>query len=156
VSVPTTTGPSRRTVLCGLAVALATPGALAACSSGAGPSAPAPAPAPGAAPTSAPTSAPAAGGGTPVAQIPVGGGTIATVGDRTVLLVQPTAGQFKGFDATCPHQGTTVDPPENGVITCPNHFSQFDAATGAVRKGPADTGLTEVPVTVVDGTVQVS
>ncbi|WP_378020915.1 Rieske (2Fe-2S) protein [Actinomycetospora rhizophila] len=152
--MPTTTGPSRRTVLCGLAVALATPGALAACSSGGTPSgaAPAPAPAPG---TTAP-SATAAGGGTPVAQIPVGGGTIATVGDRSVLLVQPTAGQFKGFDATCPHQGTTVDPPENGVITCPNHFSQFDAATGAVRKGPADTGLTEVPVTVVDGTVQVS
>jgi nitrite reductase/ring-hydroxylating ferredoxin subunit len=153
VSVPTTTGPSRRTVLCGLAVALTAPGALAACSSGGAPTgtqgtaAPAPAP-------SSPTAA--AGGGTPIAQIPVGGGTIATVGDRSVLLVQPTAGQFKGFDASCPHQGTTVDPPENGVITCPNHFSQFDGATGALRKGPADTGLTEVPVTVVDGTVQVS
>ncbi|GAA4923627.1 nitrite reductase/ring-hydroxylating ferredoxin subunit [Actinomycetospora succinea] len=149
----TTTGPDRRTVLCGLAVALAAPGALAACSSGEAPSGgtAAPAPAPGTSPGAAPTA-----GGTPVAQIPVGGGTIATVGDREILLVQPTAGQFKGFDASCPHQGTTVDPPENGVITCPNHFSQFDAATGALRKGPADTGLTEVPVTVVDGTVQVS
>ncbi|MEJ2887358.1 Rieske (2Fe-2S) protein [Actinomycetospora aeridis] len=142
--MPTTTGPSRRTVLCGLAVALGAPAALAACSSGG-------------APAAAPASPePTAAGGTPVARIPVGGGTVTTVGDRTILLVQPTAGQFKGFDASCPHQGTTVDPPENGVITCPNHFSQFDAATGAVRKGPAETGLTEVPVSVANGTVQVS
>jgi cytochrome b6-f complex iron-sulfur subunit len=54
-----------------------------------------------------------------------------------------------------PHGPLTVDPPQNGVITCPNHFSQFDGATGALRKGPADTGLTEVPVRVVDDYVQV-
>ena len=96
-----------------------------------------------------------AGGGTPLAQVPVGGGTIVTKGEQTILLVQPTAGTVKGFDASCPHQGTTVDPPQNGVITCPNHFSQFDGATGALRKGPAATGLTEVPVRVVDGSVQV-
>ncbi|MDD7937563.1 Rieske (2Fe-2S) protein [Actinomycetospora lutea] len=156
--MPTTTGPTRRTVLCGLAVALTAPGALAACSSGGTPSGGAPAPAPPPGPATSPTSPtpPPAGGGTPIAQIPVGGGTITTVGDRPILLVQPTAGQVKAFDASCPHQGTTVDPPENGVITCPNHFSQFDAATGALRKGPADAGLTEVPVSVVDGTVQVS
>ncbi|MEJ2859712.1 Rieske (2Fe-2S) protein [Actinomycetospora flava] len=149
----TTTGPSRRTMLCGLAVALTAPGALAACSSGGG-GAPAAAPAPS--PTPAPGTETTVGGGTPVSRIPVGGGTIVTAGDREVLLVQPTAGEFKGFDASCPHQGTTVDPPENGVITCPNHFSQFDAATGALRKGPADTGLTEVPVSVMNGTVQVN
>jgi cytochrome b6-f complex iron-sulfur subunit len=151
VSVPTTTGPNRRTVLCGLAAALAAPGALAACSS-AGESQP------GAPTTTAPAPAAAPGGGTgvPLAQVPVGGGTILTVGERPVLVVQPTAGTVKAFDASCPHQGTTVDPPQGGVITCPNHFSQFDAATGAVRKGPADTGLAEVPVRVVDGVVQVT
>ena len=143
----TTTGPNRRTVLCGLAAALAVPGALAACSSD-----------PGEFQPGTPTQAapqPTAGGGTPLAQVPVGGGTIVTKGEQTILLVQPTAGTVKGFDASCPHQGTTVDPPQNGVITCPNHFSQFDGATGALRKGPAATGLTEVPVRVVDGSVQV-
>ncbi|HSK57732.1 MAG TPA: Rieske (2Fe-2S) protein [Actinomycetospora sp.] len=142
----TTTGPSRRTVLCGLAVALAAPGALAACSS-AGEFQPG---------TPTTTSAAGGGAGVPLAEVPVGGGTILTVGERTVLVVQPTAGTVKAFDASCPHQGTTVDPPQGGVITCPNHLSQFDAATGAVRKGPADTGLTEVPARVVDGVVQVT
>jgi cytochrome b6-f complex iron-sulfur subunit len=147
VSVSTTTGPSRRTVLCGLAVALAAPGALAACSSAGGQ--------PGT-PTTTPAPAPGGAGGVPLAQVPVGGGTILTVGERPVLVVQPTAGTVKAFDASCPHQGTTVDPPQGGVITCPNHLSQFDAATGAVRQGPADTGLTEVPARVVDGVVQVT
>ncbi|GAA4792475.1 Rieske (2Fe-2S) protein [Actinomycetospora chlora] len=142
----TSTAPSRRTVLCGLAVALAAPGALAACSSSPGEYQPG-------ATTSA---APSVGGGVPLAQIPVGGGTIETLGERVVLLVQPTPGVVKAFDAKCPHQGTTVDPPQGGVITCPNHFSQFDAATGALRKGPATRGLTELPVTVLNGTVQVA
>ncbi|MDD7935131.1 Rieske (2Fe-2S) protein [Actinomycetospora straminea] len=144
--MPTTTGPDRRTVLCGIAAVLAAPGALAACSSSPGEFQP------GA------TTTPAPGGGatgTPLADIPVGGGRIVTRGEQSILLVQPSPGQVTAFDASCPHQGTTVDPPQNGVITCPNHFSQFDAATGAVRKGPADTGLPQVPVRVVDGTVQV-
>lgn len=143
----TTTGPNRRTVLCGLAAALAAPAALAACSSG------------GEFQPGTPTTTPAApggGSGVPLAQVPVGGGTILTVGERPILVVQPTAGTVKAFDASCPHQGTTVDPPQGGVITCPNHFSQFDAATGALRKGPADTGLAEVPARVVDGVVQVT
>ena len=156
----TTTGPSRRTVLCGLAVALAAPGALAACSSGGG-AAPATAPPATTPPATAPpvpaAPEPTAGGqtGYALSRIPVGSGLVVTKGEQTILLVQPTAGTVKGFDASCPHQGTTVDPPQNGVITCPNHFSQFDGATGALRKGPADTGLTEVPVRVVDGYVQV-
>lgn len=144
----TTTGPNRRTVLCGLAAALAAPGALAACSSAGG--------LPPGTPITSPAPAPGGGSGVPLAQIPVGGGTIVTAGERPVLVVQPTAGTVKAFDASCPHQGTPVDPPQGGVITCPNHFSQFDAATGAVRKGPADTGLTEVPARVVDGVVQVT
>ena len=143
------TAPSRRTLLCGATAtlaALAAPGALAACSSEPGEYEP------GATTT---TTAPP-GGGTPLSQIPVGGGTIVTVGERPILLVQPTAGTVRAFDASCPHRGTTVDPPQNGVITCPNHFSQFDAATGALRKGPADRGLTEVPAVVANGTVRVS
>ena len=153
------TGPSRRQVLCGLAVALAAPGALAACSSGGG-GAPAPTAAPSTpgappAPTTTTTTAGSAPG-VPLDRVPVGGGTVVTVGERSVLLVQPTAGTVKAFDATCPHQGATVAPPEGGVITCPAHFSQFEVATGAVRKGPADTGLTEVPARVVDGVVQVT
>ncbi|PVZ11785.1 Rieske (2Fe-2S) protein [Actinomycetospora cinnamomea] len=145
------TAPNRRQVLCGLAVALAAPGALAACSSGGGGAAP---PSPAAPPGTAPRAA--APAGVPLAEVPVGGGTVTTVGDQKILVVQPTAGTVKAYDATCPHQGATVAPPEGGVITCPAHQSQFDAATGAVRQGPAETGLTEVPARVVDGVVQVT
>lgn len=134
--MPTTTGPTRRTVLCGLAVALTAPGALAACSSAAAP-------------------APSGGTSVPLAEVPVGGGTVVR-GDRPVVVVQPTAGTVKAFDASCPHQGATVGAPEGGVITCPAHQSRFDAATGAVQQGPAETGLTELPAQVVGDTVQVS
>lgn len=142
--MPTTTGPTRRTVLCGLAAALAAPGALAACSAG-GPQA------------ATPGTTPAAPAGTsvPLAEVPVGGGTVVR-GDRPVVVVQPTAGTVRAFDASCPHQGATVGAPEGGVITCPAHDSRFDAATGAVQEGPAETGLTELPARIVDGTVQVS
>ena len=137
-------GLTRRRALCGLVVALAAPGVLAACSSS-GPTGG------GTATTPAPAPAPA---GTPVSSIPVGSGTVVDGPNGPVLLVQPTAGVIKAYDASCPHQGTTVDPPEGGTITCPNHGSQFDAASGALKKGPAQTGLTPVSTRVVNGQVQ--
>ena len=51
----------------------------------------------------------ASGGGeavtVPVAEVPEGGGVVR---DR-VVVTQPSAGEFKAFDATCPHQGCAVD-----------------------------------------------
>lgn len=129
-------GLTRRRAMCGLAMALAAPAALAACS-GAGGGAPAPPPE-----------------GTPMSQIPVGGGTVVQGPKGPVLLEQPTAGVVRAYDAVCPHQGVTVDPPENGTITCPGHGSQFDAASGALKKGPAQTGLTPVSTRIVNGAVQ--
>ena len=134
-------------MICGLAAVLAAPGVLAACSSGDGEYEGA---------QSTTTTDVPAGASVPLAQVPVGGGTLVRTDGDPVLVVQPTPGTVKAFDAKCPHQGTTVDPPQGGVITCPNHFSQFDAATGALRRGPAQTGLTEVPVRVPGDTVQVT
>ncbi|MEJ2870213.1 Rieske (2Fe-2S) protein [Actinomycetospora sp. OC33-EN08] len=142
---PNATGLTRRRALCGLVVALAAPAALAACSSGA--EAP---PAAG----GGTTAAPPAGGGIPVAQVPVGGGTVVEGPNGPVVLTQPQAGVIKAFDAACPHQGTPVDAPEGGTITCPNHGSQFDATSGALKKGPAESGLTPVATTVANGQVQ--
>ncbi|WP_018333637.1 Rieske (2Fe-2S) protein [Actinomycetospora chiangmaiensis] len=148
----TPTGLTRRRALCGLVVALAAPAALAACSSGG--EAPPAAGNGGSGPaTGGATTTPAASG-TPVAQVPVGGGLVVNGPKGPVVLTQPRAGVIKAFDATCPHQGTTVDPPEGGTITCPNHGSQFDATSGALKKGPAQSGLTPVATTVVNGQVQ--
>ena len=120
--------PSRRQVLCGVLAALAEPTVLAACSSGSGT------------------------GNVPLASIPVGGGVVVDA-NGPVLLVQPTAGTVTAFDASCPHQGVTVNPPVDGVIVCPGHGSRFAAATGALEQGPATTGLTRLPSRVVNGTV---
>ncbi|MDG4757664.1 Rieske (2Fe-2S) protein [Micromonospora sp. WMMD710] len=81
------------------------------------------------------------------ADVPVGGGTVTS----GVLVVQPEAGTFRAYDATCPHQGVRVGAPRDGVITCPAHKSTFAVADGARLDGPAPKGLTEIPITV-DGT----
>lgn len=141
--------PSRRQVLCGLVVALLAPGAMAAaCSDGDGDSAPA---TPGGRYSPGTQSTPPASGGqlASVSDVPVGGGVLVDGPDGKLLLVQPTGGEIKAYDPTCTHQGTTVNPPEGGgVITCPNHGSQYDPADGSVVKSPAERPLTEVPVSV--------
>ena len=65
-----------------------------------------------------------------------------------VLLVRPSENEVKGLDPVCPHAGVTVSPPKSGTITCPGHGSQFDGASGSLKKGPATTGLTVVPVKI--------
>jgi Rieske Fe-S protein len=46
-----------------------------------------------------------------------------------------------------------VDAVADGRIDCPCHGSSFDAATGAVRHGPAARPLPSVAVTVRAGKV---
>lgn len=77
-------------------------------------------------------------------EVPVGGGTL--VGG--ILLVQPVAGTFKAYDAACPHKGVRVNPPKDGVATCPAHNSTFAIADGARMSGPATSGLKEIAIKV--------
>jgi Rieske Fe-S protein len=76
------------------------------------------------------------------------------VQDATIV-VQPRAGSFKAFSATCPHQGVTVQPPAKGasVMECPGHNSQFKASDGSLVRGPATRGLQSVAVRVRGGYV---
>jgi Rieske Fe-S protein len=80
--------------------------------------------------------------------VPVGGGVIESA--TSVVVVQPTAGDFKAYSAVCPHQGCTVDGIANGKITCPCHGSVFKVSDGSVVNGPATQGLTVLP-SKVDG-----
>lgn len=149
-------GLSRRSALCGLLVALAVPGGLAACSGGGEsttntgtPTGTADTPTGGTG-TGTAAAAPIAA----LADVPDGGGLVAgnPATSKPLVLVR-TGDTVKAYDATCPHQGVAVAPPENGTITCPAHGSQFSAADGSLAKGPATKGLTEVPVKVQDGQV---
>ncbi|GAA3431106.1 Rieske (2Fe-2S) protein [Kutzneria kofuensis] len=140
--------PNRRQVLCGLAAALVAGGAVTTACGSASPSGS------GGTNTTTDSPKPQAAPGTEVAklaQVPVGGGVVVDEPGGTgnkLVLVQPTAGEVKAFNAACPHQGITVAAPQGGVITCPGHGSTFTAATGAVTKGPATEGLTAVNVKV--------
>lgn len=129
------------------AVALAGVGAaVTACSSGTSTTT---AGAPSAAATdAAATDAAAAAGGalTKTADIPVGGGVIFEA--QKVVVVQPEAGTFKGYSATCTHQGCAVKSVKNGGIVCPCHNSIFAVADGSVTSGPAKTALPEVAIKV--------
>jgi Rieske Fe-S protein len=88
------------------------------------------------------------------ASIPVGGGKVFP--DQQVVVTQPSAGSFKAFSAVCTHAGCVVAEVSQGAIHCPCHGSAFDAATGAVRQGPATQPLPEKTVTVSGDTLKVT
>ncbi|GAA4004640.1 Rieske (2Fe-2S) protein [Streptomyces sp. NBC_01352] len=146
-SFKSTSGPGRRTVVAaagaaGLAVALTACGGSDDDSS----SSSAPADSSG---SSSPTGDGSAGGGTALAStadIPEGGGKV--FADQKVVVVQPTAGEFKAFSATCTHQGCAVKSVADGVINCPCHNSNFSITDGSVKSGPAKTPLPEMQITV--------
>jgi Rieske Fe-S protein len=128
--------PNRRQVLCGLMVGLLAPGALVACTNG----------------TARRNGVGDGKSGSVLASvgdIAVGSGALVNSGTTgQLLLCQPGKGVFTAYDPTCTHLANTVDPPENNVITCPAHGSQFNPANGDVERGPAQIPLTSVQVKV--------
>jgi len=74
-----------------------------------------------------------------VSEVPVGGGKVFAA--QSVVVTQPTAGQFKCFSAMCTHAGCKVSSVENGTIKCPCHGSGFKIQDGSVANGPATAPL---------------
>lgn len=144
-------GPARRTVVAaagaaGLAVALTACGGSDDDSSASADS-------PGAAGATGGSGSADTGGGaaagaalTTTADIPEGGGKV--FADRKVVVVQPTAGEYKAYSAVCTHQGCAVKSIADGVINCPCHNSNFSLTDGSVKSGPATKPLPEVPISV--------
>lgn len=81
-----------------------------------------------------------------VADVPVGGGTI--LADDMVVVTQPSEGEFKAFSARCTHQGCPVQTVSDGRIGCNCHGSAFSVEDGSVLKGPAESPLESLPVSV--------
>ncbi|MFD5271438.1 Rieske (2Fe-2S) protein [Streptomyces sp. NPDC058335] len=144
-SFQSTSGPARRTVVAaagvaGLAVALTACGGSDDDSSGSAGST--------GGSESASTGGGAAAGAalTTTADIPEGGGKV--FDDQKVVVVQPTAGEFKAYSAVCTHSGCAVKSIADGVINCPCHNSNFSVTDGSVKSGPATKPLPEVQITV--------
>lgn len=88
----------------------------------------------------------------PVADVPEGGGLVRD----HVVVTQPSDGEFKAFDARCPHQGCAVADVTTTAIVCPCHGSEFDPSSGEMTQGPATEGLAEKTATVEDDEIVVS
>ena len=86
-----------------------------------------------------------------VADVPVGGGIV--LAGQDLVVTQPVAGTFKGFSATCTHQGCKVAEVKGGTINCPCHGSRFAVADGTPAAGPATKPLPAKAVTVQGSSV---
>ena len=82
----------------------------------------------------------------PTSDIPVGGGKI--FADESVVVTQPTEGDFKCFSAICTHQGCLVSNIDGGTINCNCHGSAFSIADGSVQAGPATSPLSSEGISV--------
>jgi Rieske Fe-S protein len=136
---PSTTGPTRRTVLASVGLAGVGVAAVAGC--GAAKDA-----ANGAVGSATDAATGAVKDAISKATIPVGGGKV--FADQKVVVTQPSSGEFKAFTAVCTHQACLVSSVADGTINCACHGSRYDITTGAVEHGPATRPLPEKKVTV--------
>lgn len=82
-----------------------------------------------------------------VDDIPDGGGVVLS-DDKLVLTRDGDA--VRCFSAVCTHQGCLVGEVQDGQIRCPCHGSAYDAATGAVVRGPATEPLEAEEIEITD------
>ncbi|MER7175607.1 Rieske (2Fe-2S) protein [Streptomyces mesophilus] len=80
------------------------------------------------------------------ADIPEGGGTVFK--DQGVVVVQPSAGDFKAYSSKCTHAGCGVKDVSGGTINCVCHGSKFSIEDGSVKGGPAPKPLPAAQITV--------
>jgi thiosulfate dehydrogenase [quinone] large subunit len=82
-------------------------------------------------------------------QVPISAPSPLPAGDPA-LVIKMDDGSFVAYDALCTHEGCRVGwDPLSGVIYCPCHGAEFDAADhGTVLAGPTDIPLPELPLVV--------
>lgn len=87
----------------------------------------------------------------PAAEIPVGTAKQFKAGDSTVIVAQPTEGEFVAYSARCTHQGGVVQVIEGMTLRCPLHGAEYDATDGRNTLAPAPRPLDVVPVSESGG-----
>jgi Rieske Fe-S protein len=70
------------------------------------------------------------------------------------IVTQPKAGDFRGFDDLCTHEGCPVDVMDTpGEMDCSCHSSKFKITDGSVISGPAKKPLPRKPIIVEGGQI---
>ncbi|MET3861978.1 nitrite reductase/ring-hydroxylating ferredoxin subunit [Dietzia sp. 2505] len=87
----------------------------------------------------------------PASDVPVGTAKQVKSGDATVIVAQPTEGEFVAYSARCTHQGGTVQVVRDLHLRCPLHGAEYDATDGSNTLAPAPRPLDVVPVTEANG-----
>lgn len=85
-------------------------------------------------------------------EVPVGSAVIL----GSVIIAQPTEGEFVAYSSACPHQGQFITKVEGDVVTCTKHNSKFSIVDGALISGPATSGLREANLTQEGDTLSAS
>ena len=93
----------------------------------------------------------------PLADVPPGTLLGVTLPDGTPICLANVDGTVRAVHDGCTHQAFTLSSGElaDGCIECAWHGARFDAATGAVRRGPACDPVATYEVRVADGVVAV-
>ena len=85
---------------------------------------------------------------------PPGSGTIVSVDNKPVVLVNTKAGGLKAFSAICTHLGCIVYwHQQKNVLHSPCHDGLFSPTTGAVVSGPPPRPLPAYELSIRDGRV---
>ncbi len=84
--------------------------------------------------------------------VPVGSAVIL----GSVIIAQPTEGEFIAYSSACPHQGNFITEVDGGTVICTKHNSVFAIADGAVVSGPAQSGLRDANLTQEGDTLSAS
>ena len=73
-----------------------------------------------------------------------------------VLVIRQPGGDWTAFQALCPHAGVELvaGTLRNGILTCREHWWQFDAASG-LGTNPTGCHLACYPLQIVDDDVLV-
>lgn len=79
-------------------------------------------------------------------EIPIGGGLV--LADENIVITQPTAGDFRAYQARCTHQGSPIARVGDDGMECDLHGSRFDIADGSATQGPATESLAQVSILV--------
>ena len=79
------------------------------------------------------------------------------IGSRRIVLARTERG-YVAFDDRCSHKGGPLSDGvlACGTVQCPWHGSQFDADSGAAKRGPATMSIATYDVDERDGRVRIS